>query len=261
MISSLYITNQVMSYTFLHLWMTVIGQKTWFPSDVLLNHPNDTYRFPSIYKSTIIPMKTSDLIIIILIPMLLWAKKHKHPNITNISSSQHSEKKIWTPFLRNFFDESPHQATMIHHVVWPYLSLSTFTLSSTEDVFIQNYCSEQRRTWWHGQQNYSTCWEISVHILHQTGVWTDQFTSVRCWLSSPLGTTGQLWGCRKRSSFVTSWLLHKSKVRCLASRSSFQHPKDKISRYIQVRRWRFRRANARLDVDVFHKTWPMVVAH
>ena len=150
---------------------------------------------------------------------------------------------------------------MIHHVVWPYLSLSTFTLSSTEDFFIQNYCSEQRRTWWHGQQNYSTCWEISVHILRQTGVWTDQFTSVRCWLSSPLGTTGQLWGCRKRSSFVTSWLLHKSKVRCLASRSSFQHPKDKISRYIQVRRWSFRRANARLDVDVFHKTWPMVVAH
>ena len=104
MISSLYITNKVISYTFLHLWMTVIGQKTWFPSDVLLNHPNDTYRFPSIYKSTIIPMKTSDLIIIILIPMLLWAKKHKHPNITNISSSQHSEKN-WTPFLRNFFDE------------------------------------------------------------------------------------------------------------------------------------------------------------
>ena len=110
------------------------------------------------------------------------------------------------------------------------------------------------------RQNYPTCWEISVHILRQTGVWTDQFTSVRCWLSSPLGTTGQVWGCRKRSSFVTSWLLHKSKVRCLASRSSFQHPiKGKISRYIQVRRWRFRRAIASLDV--FHKTWPMVVAH
>ena len=100
--------------------------------------------------------------------------------------------------------------------------------------FIQNYCSEQRRTWWHGQQNYSTCWEISVHILHQTGVWTDQFTSVRCWLSSPLGTTGQLWGCRKRSSFVTSWLLHKSKVRCLASRSSFQIPRI---RFLAISRW------------------------
>jgi hypothetical protein len=66
--------------------------KTCF-SDVPLNHPNDKYSYPSIYKSIIVPMKTSDLIIIILIPMLLSSKKHKHPNITNISSSQHSEKQ------------------------------------------------------------------------------------------------------------------------------------------------------------------------
>ena len=109
MISSLYITNKVISYTFLHLWMTVIGQKTWFPSDVLLNHPNDTYRFPSIYKSTIIPMKTSDLIIIILIPMLLWAKNinipisqtYHHPNI--------QKKKLNTIFKELFWwVHSPH---------------------------------------------------------------------------------------------------------------------------------------------------------
>ena len=37
-------------------------------------------------------------------PDAFVSKKHKHPNITNISSSQHSEKN-WTPFLRNFFDE------------------------------------------------------------------------------------------------------------------------------------------------------------